>query len=111
MEFTKEFVLGLLELKKTDPNKVDESFNSLTDSQHVKFSEALKAVINDIPEEYHNDELKNKLAFMDKNIAVIEDKIVEDEIKEIMFDIELDELAQKRSAAYLGFKIEVRKKL
>ena len=111
MEFTKEFVLGLLELKKTDPDKVDEFLNSLNDKQHIEFSEAIKSVVNDISTAYHNDELKDSLATMDKNNAILEEKIVDAEIKEMMADIELDALAQERHTAYIGFKNEVRKKL
>lgn len=111
MEFAKEFVLGLLELQKTDPNKVGEFLKCLSDKQLIEFGEAMKSIANDIPTEYHNDELKNNLATIDENKAMLEEKIVDDEIKEMMYDVELDALAQERHAAFMGLKNEIRKKL
>ncbi len=111
MKFTKEFVLGLFESKKTEPEKVDEFLNGLTDKEHIELMEVIKSLANDIPTEYHNDELRKNLAVLDKNIAILEEGIVDAEIKEMMDDVELDALAKQRHIAYMDLKNEVRRKL
>jgi predicted metal-binding transcription factor (methanogenesis marker protein 9) len=111
MEFTNEFILELLELQKTEPNKFDALVNSFTDKQHIAFSEALKAFVAEIPAEFYNATLKQNLAVLDKNMASLEEKVIGDEINNMMGDIELEALAKERRIAYMGLKNELRKKL
>lgn len=111
MMFTREFILEILELQKTEPDKFDAFVNSLTDKQHIAFSEALKSFVAEIPAEFHNASLKKNLAVLDENIAAMEEKVISKEIKDMMGDIELDALAKERRIAYMGFKNELRKKL
>ncbi len=111
MMFTKEFILELLELQKTEPNKFDAFVNSFTDKQHIEFSEALKSFVEEIPTEFHDAALKENLAALDNNIALLEEGMISNEINKMMGDIELEALAKERSIVYMGFKNELRKKL
>lgn len=111
MEFTKEVILEILELQKTEPDKFDALVNSFTDKQHIAFSEALKSFVTEIPTEFHDAALKENLAALDENIAAMEEKVIGDEINNMMGDIELEALAKERRVAYMGLKNELRKKL
>lgn len=111
MKFTKEFMLKIFELKKNEPNKFDEFINSLSDKQHIEFSEALKLFVEEIPIEFHDTPLKENLAELDKNIALLEDGMISNEINEMMGDIELEALANERRIAYMELKNELKKKL
>ena len=111
MEFTNEFILEMLELQKNEPSKFDAFVYSLTDKQHIAFGEAIKAFVAEIPAEFHNATLKQNLAVLDKNMASLEEKVIGDEINNMMGDIELEALAKERRIAYMGLKNELRKKL
>lgn len=111
MMFTREFILEILELQKTEPDKFDAFVNSLTDKQHIAFSEALKAFVEEIPAQLHEAALKENIAALDNNIALLEEKVISNEIKDMMGDIELEALAKERRIAYMGLKNELRKKL
>lgn len=111
MMFTKEFILELLELQKTEPDKFDAFVNSFTDKQHIEFSEALKSFVGEIPTEFHDAALKENLAALDNNIALLEEEVISNEIKDMMGNIELEALAKERRIAYMGLKNELRKKL
>jgi hypothetical protein len=111
MKFTREFIVQIFKQKKNDPNKFEEFVNSLTDKQHIEFSEALKSFVEELPIDLKDETLKQHLAELDENIAILEDEIISNEINEMMGDIELEAQAKERRIAYMALKNELRKKL
>lgn len=111
MEITKALVLYILTLQNEKPEEANEFMNSLTDKEMIVFGNMIKEIINDIPVEAHNDEMRQNIENMDANIATLEEVVVGKEIEEMMADIELDAAAKKRHESYSALKNELRKKI